>query len=268
MDRSGAGHRGRARVRARSGFLAPLLSRDLGSSASLYQPRELVAGGDEPRRRASLPSSSRSTRVAAVCGRLRWLKGLHRAHRLSRHDHIVFEKYWHGTGFDTVEDGQSLSRVVVALAAGVAVARGRSTGPMSRIGNFITQWKDDPRGAITINQLLKMSSGLSAPEPSLVPWKASVRGALGSDIDAVHLAAPLVGKPGATWADQSADPQLAALVSSAPPACVTRSLCRRHSGGPSGRATPGCGSTVRGAPRMRTVACWRVRVTGFASPSC
>jgi CubicO group peptidase (beta-lactamase class C family) len=39
-----------------------------------------------------------------------------------------------------------------------------------------------------------------------------VRGALGADINAVHLAAPLASKPGSTWADQSADPQLAALV--------------------------------------------------------
>lgn len=183
-----------------------------GSSASLYQPRELVAGGNEapaprvaPQLESLDPASLQSAADYAADKNSTALI-------VSRHDHIVFEKYWHGTGFDTVEDGQSLSRVVVALAAGVAVAQRQIHWPDEPIGHFIAQWKDDPRGAITLNQLLKMSSGLSAPEPSLVPWKASVRGALGSDIDAVHLAAPLVGKPGATWADQSADPQLAALV--------------------------------------------------------
>ena len=183
-----------------------------GSSVSLYQPRELVAGGNEPAAPRVAPQLE-SLDPASLQSAADYAADTDStALIVSRHDHIVFEKYWHGTGFDTVEDGQSLSRVVVALAAGVAVAQRQIHWPDEPIGHFIAQWKDDPRGAITVNQLLKMSSGLSAPEPSLAPWKASVRGALGSDIDAVHLAAPLAGKPGATWADQSADPQLAALV--------------------------------------------------------
>ena len=183
-----------------------------GSSASLYQPLELVAGGNEPpapRVDPQLESlDPQALQAAADYAGEKDSTAL----IVSRHEHIVFEKYWHGTGFDTVEDGQSLSRVVVALAVGVALSRRQIHWPEEPIGNFITQWKDDPRGAITINQLLKMSSGLRAPEPSLAPWKPSVRGALGADIDAVHLDAPLASKPGATWVDQSADPQLAALV--------------------------------------------------------
>ncbi|MGH8211040.1 MAG: serine hydrolase, partial [Steroidobacteraceae bacterium] len=35
---------------------------------------------------------------------------------------------------------------------------------------------------------------------------------LGSDVIAAHLAEPLASKPGSTWAEQSADPQLLALV--------------------------------------------------------
>jgi CubicO group peptidase (beta-lactamase class C family) len=183
-----------------------------GSSASLYQPRELVAGGNEPPAPRVAPEleslDSKALQAAAAYAGEKDSTAL----IVSRHEHIVFEKYWHGTGFDTVEDGQSLSRVVVALAVGVALSRRQIHWPEEPVGNFIPQWKDDPRGAITINQLLKMSSGLRASEPSLAPWKSSVRGAFGADIDAVHLAAPLASKPGATWADQSADPQLAALV--------------------------------------------------------
>jgi CubicO group peptidase (beta-lactamase class C family) len=183
-----------------------------GSPAALYQPRELVAGGNEPPAPRVAPQleslDPKSLEAAADYAGEKDSTAL----IVSRHEHIVFEKYWHGTGFDTVEDGQSLSRVVVALAVGVALSRRQIHWPEEPIGTFITQWKDDPRGAITINQLLKMSSGLKAPEPSLAPWSPGVRAALGSDIDAVHLAAPLASKPGVTWADQSADPQLAALV--------------------------------------------------------
>ncbi|HEY0341376.1 MAG TPA: serine hydrolase domain-containing protein, partial [Steroidobacteraceae bacterium] len=183
-----------------------------GSPAALYQPRELVAGGHEPAAPRVAPQlellDPASLQSAADYAGEQGSTAL----IVSRHDHIVFEKYWHGTGFDTVEDGQSFSRVVVALAVGVALGQRQIHWPDEPIGNFIPQWKDDPRGAITVSQLLRMSSGLSAPEPSLIPWKPGVRAALGSDIDAVHLAAPLTGKPGVSWADLSADPQLAALV--------------------------------------------------------
>lgn len=183
-----------------------------GSSDSLYQPRERVAGGNEPPAPRVAPEVESLDPQALQAAADYAGEQDSTALIVSRHEHIVFEKYWHGTGFDTVEDGQSLSRVVVALAVGVALSRRQIHWPEEPIGNFITQWKDDPRGAITINQLLKMSSGLRAPEPSLAPWKSSVRGALGADIDAVHLDAPLASKPGSTWADQSADPQLAAMV--------------------------------------------------------
>jgi CubicO group peptidase (beta-lactamase class C family) len=183
-----------------------------GSDFSLYQPRELIAGGNEPPAPRVAPELESLDRKALETAAI--YAGEHDSSALivSRHEHIVFEKYWHGTGFDTVEDGQSFSRVIVALAVGAALSHRQIHWPEEPIGNFITQWRDDPRGAITITQLLKMSSGLRAPEPSLNPWGASVRGSLGTDVMAVHLAEPLASRPGETWAQQSADPQLAALV--------------------------------------------------------
>jgi CubicO group peptidase (beta-lactamase class C family) len=183
-----------------------------GSGASLYEPRERIAGDYQPPAPRVAPElealDSKALEAAATYA------GEHDSSALivSRHEHIVFEKYWHGTGFDTVEDGQSFARVVAALAAGAALSRHHIRWPDEPIGDFIAPWHDDPRGAITVGQLLKMSSGLRAPEPSLNPWAPSVRGSLGPDVLAAHLAAPLSGKPGATWADQSADPQLLALV--------------------------------------------------------
>jgi CubicO group peptidase (beta-lactamase class C family) len=182
------------------------------ASFPLYQPRELVAGGHEPpapRVAPELESLDRNAleKAAAYAG-----ERDSSALIVSRHEHIVFEKYWHGTGFDTVEDGQSFARIVAALAVGAALSLRQIHWPDEPVGDFITPWHADPRGAITVTQLLKMSSGLRAPEPSLSPWSDSVRGSLGPDILGAALAEPLVGKPGAVWAEQSADPQLLALV--------------------------------------------------------
>jgi CubicO group peptidase (beta-lactamase class C family) len=180
--------------------------------SSLYQPMELVPGGNEPpapRVTPELESVDKEALEAAAA-----YAGARNSSALivSRHEHIVFEKYWNGTGFDTLEDAQSFPRLVVALATGIALSERKIGWPDEPIGNFITEWRNDPRGAITVTNLLQMSSGLHSPGPSLSPWGAGVRAALGPDLIAANLARPLAGKPGMTWADQSADPQLLALV--------------------------------------------------------
>ena len=183
-----------------------------GATAALYQPRERIAGSDEPPAPRVAPElealDSKSLQDAAAYAEQQDSTAL----IVSRHEHIVFEKYWHGTDFNTVEDGQSLSRIVVALAVGAALSHRQIHWSGEPIGYFVGSLRADPRGAITFDQLLQMSSGLRAPEPSLNPWGASIRAALSTDVIAADMAEPLTSKPGTTWAEQSADPQLAAFV--------------------------------------------------------
>jgi CubicO group peptidase (beta-lactamase class C family) len=183
-----------------------------GPSFRLYQPRELVAGSNEPPAPRVAPELESLDRQALESAAVYAGERDSSALIVSRHEHIVFEKYWHGTGFDTVQDGQSFARIVAALAAGAALSLRQIHWPDEPVGDFISEWRADPRGAITVSQLLKMSSGLQPPEPSLNPWSASVRGALGPDILAAALARPLASKPGTVWAEQSTDPQLLAWV--------------------------------------------------------
>lgn len=181
-------------------------------SFSLYEPRERVAGTAEPPPPRTAPEleslDPKALEAAADYAGLRNSTAL----IVLRHEHIVFERYWQGTGFDTLEDGQSFARVVVALATGAALSRRQIHWTDEPIANFLPQWRADPRGAITVTQLLKMSSGLRPPEPTLNPWGRTVRAALGRDLIAADLAEPLQGRPGETWAEQSADPQLLARV--------------------------------------------------------
>jgi CubicO group peptidase (beta-lactamase class C family) len=183
-----------------------------GPDSSLYQPRERVVGGDEAPAPRVAPELEALDRKALEAAAVYAAQSDSSALIVTRHDHIVFEKYWHGTGFDTVVDGQSFVRIVVALAVGAALSQRQIHWPEEPIGNFLAQWHADPRGAITVSQLLKMSSGLKAPESSLNPWSTSVRAALGTDVLAAALAEPLASKPGGTWVEQSADPQLLAAV--------------------------------------------------------
>ncbi len=171
-------------------------------TAVLYQPREQVGGGNAPPAPHVLPGTelldARALEEAARYA------GEHGAQALivSRHDHIVFERYWRGSSFSTLIDAGTLTPLLAALATGHALSHRQIGWPDEPVGVLLPEWADDPRGAITVRNLLQFSSGL-APA--------------GSADDPYDLAGSLKGRalevpPGSRRREQPADPQLLALV--------------------------------------------------------
>jgi len=165
-------------------------------------PRERVAGGNEP----TAPRVTPATELLdpeALEAAARYA-GEHRSLALivSRHDHIVFERYWQGTGFDTPADAQSFTSLLAALAAGAAFSHRLIAWPDEPVGAFISEWSHDARGEITVRNLMQMSSGLARAADGATPH----------DITAALLRTPLAATPGVRRLDQASDPQLLALV--------------------------------------------------------
>jgi CubicO group peptidase (beta-lactamase class C family) len=167
------------------------------------EPHELMVGGHEPpapRVAPELESLEGGALEAAA-----HYAAAHDSQALivARHDHIVFERYWRGTSFDTPADAQDFTPLLAALATGAALSHRRLGWPDEPLAALLAEWARDPRGAITLRNLLQSSSGLTraagAPEG-------------GADIVAAALAAVLTGTPGATRREQAVDPQLLALV--------------------------------------------------------
>ena len=179
---------------------------------SVYAPREPVPGGNlgpAPRVAPELELLDRQSLTAAADYAGKYGS---RALIVSRHDHLVFERYWQGTSFDTVEDAGEFGRVLLALAVRIAISDKKLAWPDEPIGYVLKEWAGDARGAITVRNLLQMSSGL-APAGSLRnPWSRAAKEAFGTDIDAQYLNWPLAAPPGRQWLEQSADPQLLARV--------------------------------------------------------
>jgi CubicO group peptidase (beta-lactamase class C family) len=182
------------------------------AASTIYQPRELIPGGNEPPAPRVTPQleslDPQALEMAAAYA------GAHdsRALIVSRHDHIVFERYWQGTSFDTLTDGQSFPRVLTGLAVGVAISHRLIGWPDEPIGALLPEWRGDPRGTITVRNLLQMSSGLTPPAATHVPWGAFARQRFGTDLMAALMSEPLGGTPGTTRVEQAADPQLLAAV--------------------------------------------------------
>jgi CubicO group peptidase (beta-lactamase class C family) len=186
-------------------FLGPPLWRGYlgalaGRSAPLYLPRERIVGGNGPVAPRVTPGleklDARALEQAAAYA------GAHASQALivSRHDHIVFERYWQGTGFDTLIDSQSFTPLLAALATGVALGHRRIGWPDEPAGVLISEWRDDPRGAITIRNLLHMASGLAPEDPPP-----------GADLTRSLLSRAQLAPPGTMHRVQAADPQLLAL---------------------------------------------------------
>lgn len=74
-----------------------------------------------------------------------------------RHGRVEFERYWDGATRDTTHNLQSMSKTVLGLTMGIAVAEGKISSIDDPISKYLTKWSGEPRGAITIKQMLWMA---------------------------------------------------------------------------------------------------------------
>ncbi len=106
----------------------------------------------------------------------------------------------------------SMHKSVLSLLYGRAIALGMIGGENDPIKLYIPEWSDDPRGDITIKNLLQMSSGfeplsyVGGPESEVMQFFA------GKDVRATVLASELTGTPGDGFHYQNTVSQLLGLI--------------------------------------------------------
>jgi CubicO group peptidase (beta-lactamase class C family) len=168
---------------------------------SLYMPRVVVRGGNQPPAPRESPDAEKLDAAALQTAAEYAEKQQSRALIVTRHGYIVFEKYWQGSNLDTVVESAGLGRVVAALATGAAITDRKIGWPDEPIGYLIPALSKDKRGEITVRNLLQMSSGLGS---SASPYSTSI-------IER-YLDLPSEAPPGTRWLDQGVDPDLLAYV--------------------------------------------------------
>lgn len=128
----------------------------------------------------------------------------------------VIQSEWYAPGWsrDRVTQSQSMAKTVAALAVGAAVAAGHIQSVDQPVSTWLPEWRDDPRGAIRLRELLSMSSGLATPRYSLNPFSADAgfRYLLAAERTPVYLQAPLVRPPGAAFEYNDLNAALAGLI--------------------------------------------------------
>ena len=114
---------------------------------------------------------------------------------------VLHESYGAGAAPASLTASASMMKPVFALAFGIAVDERIIRSVDDPVRRYLPEWRDDPRGAITLRQLLSMSSGLGASDFS--------RLLLSTDVNAVALATPGRDAPDTVFAYNNASSQIA-----------------------------------------------------------
>jgi CubicO group peptidase (beta-lactamase class C family) len=199
-------------ARVAGGFESRAIDRDVAGCVLVHDvtPASLPAGFALPEDPPSLPAMAGRALVEPESTGLRaaldhafaesqapphhWTQAVVVAHR----GHIVAERYADGYGIDTPLPGNSVTKSIISALVAILVREGKlqvdERAP-------VAAWADpsDPRHAITIDELLRMTSGLPLDE-SFGGWDRAARlWFLESDQAAYAAAAPLDAAPGTTW---------------------------------------------------------------------
>lgn len=167
-----------------------------------YAPVETVIGARTPVNRRV--ETNDAVEASALEAAARWAEAQNSSALLVQQDgRLILERYWQGTGRDTRFNSQSMAKTVLALVVGQAIAAGRMGPVDTPVGRYIPQWRSDPRGAITLRQMLTMTSGLAHIEGdhgyAVVPENPAVAQFFGNDFIGPALGLPLADPPGSRF---------------------------------------------------------------------
>lgn len=132
-------------------------------SAGWYQPTESIGTGPGAPLKVAAPEK-RTLPADSLDAALAYAKSMNSYGVLVAHRGVVqLEYYRDGFGPERLLDSQSMHKPLAAIVTMAAIADGRLAlgDPLSR---WLPQWRHDPRGGITVEQVLRMQTGLEEPQ--------------------------------------------------------------------------------------------------------
>jgi CubicO group peptidase (beta-lactamase class C family) len=193
-----------------------LVTRILGSYAGvsqteLYRPSAVLRGIDRPAPLPLAPTDERRIAADALAAASAYAQARGSTALLVWYDGALqHAQYWNGTR-DTKTDSLSMHKTLAALAIGVALDQGAIASLDEPIGRLIREWQDDPRGAMTLRQVLTMASGIRAERMQRMPPNGFYRMMMGTDVTGGTLAVDLADTPGERFVYVNTNTQILAI---------------------------------------------------------
>jgi CubicO group peptidase (beta-lactamase class C family) len=185
---------------------------DTTLDVAALRPLETVKGAAKPTTLKSARTGRESIDPAALAAAIALVEPMTTQSLLVWHKGRL-QLEWYGRGFDAASRSSpaSMMKPVMALAMGAAIASGKIASVDDPVGKYLTEWKDDPRGKITIRQVLRMETGL-AMSPSNPAQPETMLHLIGDDIAGVALATPLAKAPGTEFQYNNVSSSIGGLV--------------------------------------------------------
>jgi CubicO group peptidase (beta-lactamase class C family) len=125
---------------------------------------------------------------------------------------VIFEKYFAGGSPDTRAESASMHKSVMSTLMGVAIADGLVGSLEDPIGKYIPEWKDDPRGKMTIHNVLNMATGLAPLSMEGGVLSANSRFQQGLFMRSLTLSRAQVAEPGTVFDYRNQNSQLGGMI--------------------------------------------------------
>ena len=126
---------------------------------------------------------------------------------------LQLERYWQGIDADSLFTGRAMTRTLIPPLLAIAMQEGAIGSLDDPVGGYLEEWSGDPRGEITLRELLWNISGL---ENTLLenggPFSNEVRISLGSDFRRAALSFKTDREPGTHFSFTNTNPQLLGAV--------------------------------------------------------
>ncbi|MCP4276750.1 MAG: serine hydrolase [Gammaproteobacteria bacterium] len=125
---------------------------------------------------------------------------------------VQMEWYAEGWSRTRLTQSQSMHKSILPILIQAAIEDGSIASVNDPIGTYITEWQDDPRGAIPIEQLMFMSSGLYSPPFSINPFSNDFLWLFGTDVTPILLGMPKEWEAGEKWQYNNINSELLGLI--------------------------------------------------------
>lgn len=136
--------------------------------------------------------------------------------------HVVYQKFWGGTTLESAVDLSGFTPVLAALVLGTAQQNGEIRDLDSPISIYLESWANDPRGTITLRDLLTGNSNLAAPGDRTWPKSLAARYYASDDLGESLLSWPQAEKADPAGSPAEVDADVLAMV-------LTRALKSNYS---------------------------------------
>jgi CubicO group peptidase (beta-lactamase class C family) len=127
-------------------------------------------------------------------------------------DQLVLEQYWQGQTATGRVNSMSMVKTLLTLLIGIAIDEGHIQSIQDPLSQYLPEWADDPRGALTLEDLLYMQSGIRNDNRTDTIASDLVQLYIGSDVQKKALSIPLERPPGQAYDYNNVNSQILGLV--------------------------------------------------------